>query len=225
VRVAFISDVHSNIYALEAVLDDISRWGIDQIIHAGDIVGYGAFPNQTIEMFRRHRIMSIVGNHDTAAISASSSGMNPVASEAVLWTAQNLTPASLEYLKGLRPHAEMFVGAWRTCVHHGSPRNGKEYIFEEDATPDLLRLCGARLLVLGHTHVPYVKHTEAGYIVNPGSVGQPRDEDPRASYLICDSTKESFTLRKVDYDIEATVAAIRNARLPAFLGERLRSGI
>jgi putative phosphoesterase len=225
VRVAFISDVHSNIYALEAVLDDIGRNGIDQIIHAGDVVGYCAFPNQTIEMFRRNRIMSIAGNHDQAAVAASSSGMNPVASEAVLWTARNLTPESLQYLKGLRPHMDMFVGAVRASVHHGSPRDEKEYIFEEDATPNLLRACGARLLVLGHTHIPYIKTTNLGMIVNPGSVGQPRDGDPRASYLICDSTKELFIPRRVEYDIEATVASIDHAHLPSFLGERLRSGI
>jgi putative phosphoesterase len=225
VRVAFISDVHSNIYALEAVLDDIGRQGIDQIIHAGDVVGYGAFPNQTIEMFRRYRILSIAGNHDVAAIKASGRGMNPVASEAVMWTARNLTPSSLEYLSGLRKHVEMFIGAWRTCVHHGSPRNEIEYVYEEDATPDLLRMCGARVLVLGHTHVPFIKATEIGTIVNPGSVGQPRDGDPRASYLICDSTKELFTPRRVEYDIDATVAAIAHAKLPSFLGERLRSGI
>lgn len=224
-RVAFMSDVHSNIYALEAVLDDIGRHGIDQIVHAGDVVGYCAFPNQTIELFRRHRIMSIAGNHDIAAVTASGMGMNPVATEAVLWTARSLTPTSLQYLESLRPHADMFIGAVRTCVHHGSPRDEKEYIYEEDASPDLLRSCGARLLVLGHTHVPFVKITNLGTIVNPGSVGQPRDRDPRASYLIYDSTKELFIPRRVEYDIEAIVAAIGHEHLPSFLGERLRKGI
>jgi predicted phosphodiesterase len=116
------------------------------------------------------------------------------------------------------------VGGKLVGLYHGSPRDDVEYVFEESAEPELLRLSGTRLLILGHTHVPFVRRSKEGTIVNPGSVGQPRDGDPRACFMVYDSTKDDFTIRRVEYDIESVVAAISRAGLPRELGERLRHG-
>lgn len=111
-----------------------------------------------------------------------------------------------------------------TAVHHGSPRNMSEYIFEEHVSEDLLDIAGARLLVLGHTHLPYVAHFTTGTVVNPGSVGQPRDGDPRASYIILDSVERSFERVRVDYDRQQVMDKVAECGLPDMLAQRLPRG-
>jgi putative phosphoesterase len=224
-RIAFISDVHSNRHALEAVLDDIDAGGIERIYCAGDIVGYGAFPNEVIDIFKRRGIESVAGNHDESALAASGRGMNSAAAAAVLWTARKLNNGSLAYLKELDLRKDFTLGGRRVCLCHGSPRDKLEYVYEEDAEPEMLWSCEANLLILGHTHVPFVKTVDLGTIANPGSVGQPRDGDPRASYLVLDATKCTYDQRRIGYDIEGAASSIVNAGLPNYLGDRLRRGI
>jgi putative phosphoesterase len=224
-RVALLSDVHANLVALQAVLGELDRQGIERIYHAGDIVGYYPFPNETIQEFRRRGIVTILGNHDRAALNANAMGMTPMASTATRWTARRLDPDSIAYLRTLRPSLDVRIGAVRTSMFHGSPRDDDEYIYQMEADEALLEMCGSRLLVLGHTHVPYVVTTSRGTIVNPGSVGQPRDGDPRSSFMIYDSTKDSFEHRRVAYDIKAMEAAVYRAGLPDELSERLWQGV
>jgi putative phosphoesterase len=224
VRTAIISDVHANLVALNAVLKEIDSMGINHIVSAGDVVGYYPFPNEVIQLFKERRIFGIAGNHDRTVIRTQVSNMNPIAGEAARWTAQELSGRSREYLSALPPRAHITIGGRLAGLYHGSPRDDSEYIFEEEAEPELLRLSGTRLLILGHTHVPYVKRAKEGTIVNPGSVGQPRDGDPRACYMVYDSTKDDFVVRRVEYEIDAVVNAISRAGLPKDLGERLRHG-
>ncbi len=154
-RVAFLSDVHANLPALRAVLEELDRQGVDRIFHAGDIVGYYPFPNEIIREFQAHGIITILGNHDRAALHANASGMNPMASTAARWTARHLDENSLMFLRTLRPDLNVFIGALRASMFHGSPRGDDEYVYEIEADEGLIDRCGCRLLVLGHTHIPY----------------------------------------------------------------------
>jgi putative phosphoesterase len=224
VRTAIISDVHANLVALKAVLGEIDSMGINHIISAGDVVGYYPFPNEVIHLFKERGIVGIAGNHDRTVIRTQVSSMNPIAGEAARWTAKELNESSRLYLASLPPRRHVTLGGKLAGLYHGSPRDDTEYVFEEEAEPELLRLSGTRLLILGHTHVPYVQRSKEGAIVNPGSVGQPRDGDPRACFMVYDSTKDDFTIRRVEYDIETVVRAISQVGLPKDLGERLRHG-
>jgi putative phosphoesterase len=224
VRTAIISDVHANLAALNAVLGEIDSMGISHIISAGDVVGYYPFPNEVIQLFKQRAVVGIAGNHDRAVLRTKISSMNPIAGQAAQWTAKELSETSRDYLANLPPRTHLTIGGKLVGLYHGSPRDDVEYVFEEEAEPELLRLSGSRLLVLGHTHVPFVHRSNEGTIVNPGSVGQPRDGDPRACFMVYDSTKDDFTIRRTEYDIEATVKAVQQAGLPKDLGERLRHG-
>ena len=223
-RTAIISDVHANLAALTAVLGEIDSMGISNIISAGDVVGYYPFPNEVIQLFKQRAVVGIAGNHDRAVLRTNISSMNPIAGQAAQWTARELSETSRDYLANLPPRTHLTIGGKLVGLYHGSPRDDVEYVFEEEAEPELLRLSGSRLLVLGHTHVPFVHRSNEGTIVNPGSVGQPRDGDPRACFMVYDSTKDDFTIRRTEYDIEATVKAVQQAGLPKDLGERLRHG-
>lgn len=223
-RVALVSDVHSNLIALDAVLEDLDKMGIDQILCAGDLIGYYPYPNETINRFRSRKIRSILGNHDRAVIRINPVGMNKMAAEAILWTAKHVSAESIDYLKGLTSRLRLEMGGSSLGLYHGSPRDDDEYLYEVDAGPELLEMCGCQTLVVGHTHMPYVRVHPSGAIVNAGSVGQPRDGDARSSYVIFDVDSGGFEMRRVPYDIEAVERDVQSAGLPPFLGERLRYG-
>jgi putative phosphoesterase len=224
VKVALISDVHSNIIALDAVLADIDSIGVEQIVSAGDIVGYYPYPNETIERFGSRNIHSILGNHDRAVIRINPVGMNKMAAEAVLWTSKHVSADGVDYLRNLKARMHVKLGSHLAGIYHGSPRDDDEYLYEIDAGPELLEMCDCDLLVVGHTHIPFIKKFDSGTIINSGSVGQPRDGDKRASYVLFDDDADDFQIRRVEYDIEAVEKKVQTAGLPPFLGERLRQG-
>ncbi len=221
--IAFISDLHANLPALEAVMDDMSSRRVRTVYCAGDILGYYTFPDETIELLKRRNVICIAGNHDRAVL-VGAKGMNSIAAEAIEWTRGHMTPASFGFIKEIPNSLHRPVEGVMTAVHHGSPRHMSEYIFEEHVSGELLEVAGARLLVLGHTHVPYITIFSNGTVVNPGSVGQPRDGDPRASYAILDSTEWSFEIVRVDYDRERVMRSVRENGLPDMLSQRLPRG-
>jgi len=223
VKVALISDVHSNLVALDAVMADIDNSGVEQIVSAGDIVGYYPYPNETIERFRSRNIQSILGNHDRAVIRINPVGMNKMAADAVLWTAKHVSADGVDYLRDLKARMHMKLGSHFAGIYHGSPRDDDEYLYEIDAGPELLEMCECNLLVVGHTHIPFIKKFGSGTIVNSGSVGQPRDGDKRASYVLFDDA-DDFQIRRVEYDVEEVEKKVQSVGLPPFLGERLRHG-
>lgn len=223
-RVAFISDVHANLIALDAVLADVKNNNVYMIISAGDIVGYYPYPNETIERFTSKKIISIIGNHDRAVIRINPVGMNKMAAAAILWTAKNIKAECVDYLKSLKSRMDLKLGDMNVAIYHGSPRDDDEYLYEIDATDELLEMSRAAVLVMGHTHIPFVKRTKKGTIINAGSVGQPRDGDSRASYVIFDLESRDAQIRRIDYDIDKVDKEVREAGLPHFLGERLRYG-
>lgn len=222
---AIVSDIHSNLPALEVVLEQIEKEGVDQILCAGDIVGYGPHPNEVIERLRKMEITIIQGNHDRAVLAHDSSNMNIQAQDAVWWTIENLKKEGQDYLSRLDAQQSFFWNGLRIGIFHGSPRNPDEYVAEESADDELLDLGKCEFLVLGHTHVPFIKSLDRGTIVNPGSVGQPRDGNPKASLAIYDHRLRRFEVKRLAYDIDAVAEAMRASGLPSFLSMRLYSGI
>jgi diadenosine tetraphosphatase ApaH/serine/threonine PP2A family protein phosphatase len=259
VRTAIISDIHSNLAALEAVLADIGQRKCQRIICLGDIIGYGPDPVECVDLVARHCEWSLLGNHDFGVL-FEPTNFNKPAEDAAFWTRDELEAhAKKDPEAGQRRWK--FLGHLRVRVNdggylcvHGSPRKAiNEYLFPDDAVEDphkieriFERIEGVCLV--GHTHTPGVftddiefwkpeeltDHAfpvEPGHkaIINPGSVGQPRDGDPRASYAVLDTTggegRHRVEFHRLPYDIDATVAKIHAIdRLQNWLGDRLREG-
>ena len=224
-RLALLADIHGNLPALEAVLHDVDVAGADQIWVAGDLVGYNPWPNEVIQTLKERKVRAIRGNHDRAALTGDTSWFNEVAAQAIRWSRIVLTPGSVGYLKFLEDRSRAHLPHGTVAMYHGSPRNDDEYVMPWAADELLMRMASAQFVVLGHTHVPMAFSSRYGIVVNPGSVGQPRDRDPRAAWALLDTATGGVGQRRVSYDIGAVVAAIHKAGLPAELGERLRWGV
>jgi len=226
-RIGIIADPHSNLAAFQAVLEHMPK--VDDIICAGDLVGYGAEPNEVIDLAKKKDIRTVLGNHDYGAISRVVAGFNPFAAKAVLWTADNLREENARYLRGLREEMMLTHGGRRIYVVHGSPRDPLfEYVFPDLPNRELLELTRrveADVIVLGHTHVPMQRVIQGKLVLNPGGVGQPRDRDPRASYMLLTLDDEiSVKHERVEYDIGEAARKIEAAGLPSELATRLYFG-
>ena len=240
-----ISDVHSNLPALTAVFRSVQRKRFDLLICLGDIVGYGAQPNQVLERIRRFRGQKVFvrGNHDRVAAGADAAGFNHAARVAALWTRERLTPQNRRFLRSLPegPLSEHGVTLW-----HGTPADEDDYLFTPRSAREAFSLTPTPVSLFGHTHLPcaFRKMGEgdlegglvagerkldleegARYLLNPGSVGQPRDRNPAAAFAILDLEQRVFRFRRVAYDIRAAQKAILAAGLPEVLAERLASGL
>ncbi len=224
---AFISDVHSNLEALTAVLDDI---GGLSIFCLGDTVGYGASPNEVIELLVQRRATMIMGNHDRAALSASPTAFNARAAVAVMWNSRQLTDENRQFLQSLPRERKLVLSDVPVYMTHGSPDdNLGEYVYpvtHSDMFDHYLRKLEVKVIALGHTHLPFSVADREGIVFNPGSVGQPRDGDPRASYAILTIRDGKATVEhhRKGYDIEASAKKIIEAGLPRSLAERLFVG-
>jgi putative phosphoesterase len=222
--IGLISDVHSNAVALKAVFLEMDALGIKIILHAGDIVGYNPYPDETIELFKMKKIISILGNHDRAFMTGDTSDFNPYAAAAMEWTRNTASQESLNYIMGLKDTVTVAAEGERIVMFHESP-NLQGYIYQEDATPDLLNNINGDVLVLGHTHIPFsMDYGTIGLIVNPGSVGQPRDGNPDASFAVLDTVTRDVKLKRTKYDIEKVIRDMLAAHLPEALAYRLREG-
>jgi diadenosine tetraphosphatase ApaH/serine/threonine PP2A family protein phosphatase len=242
-RYLVLSDIHANIEALEAVL--ATERDFAQVLVLGDLVGYGADPNAVVDRVRDLPVAAIVrGNHDKVAAGlASVESFNPIARQAIAWTAKALSPLSLEWLAALPEGPVSVTDAIEVC--HGAPFDEDFYVFDEmdaqRAAPSVTRT----LCLFGHTHVPGVFRLGAGVtgerkprhepwvhtmtpperaLVNCGAVGQPRDGDPRAAYGVLDTDAGTVTLARVTYDVRGAQAKILAAGLPAALANRLAVG-
>ncbi|HLH67033.1 MAG TPA: metallophosphoesterase family protein [Solirubrobacteraceae bacterium] len=241
-RVAVVSDIHGNLQAFEAVLDEIADHDLQAVWCLGDLVGYGADPDACVELAREHAEICLAGNHDmgvTGAIPLSqfSSG----AAVAARWTRATISPRTHEFLAGLAPLDDRQPVA----LYHASPRDP---VWEYVLSPLQAELCfevqPRRVALIGHSHVALtfsrapgematgqtrsdgeeLDLSEGHWLVNPGSVGQPRDGDPRAAWLELDLERWTARYRRTEYDIAGAAAAIRAARLPDSLAERLQFG-
>jgi predicted phosphodiesterase len=241
-RIAVISDIHGNWHALEAVLDDVKRAGVDEVWCLGDIVGYGPQPNRCVEETRARSDLCLLGNHDLAAIGdVDLATFSPDAATSARWTIDVLEPESVDYLRTLEPKGEREG----VQLFHASPRDPIwEYVLSEPVVRAALELTTSKVVLVGHSHIPIalrltdgdalagglaragseIELTEGRWLMNPGSVGQPRDGDPRAAYLLVDLGAEKAEYRRIAYNIGATQAEIRKAGLPEALADRLDSG-
>lgn len=245
-RYLIFSDVHSNLEALTAVLEAIKNKRFDQYIFLGDIVGYGANPNEVIEEIKKISPLSIVrGNHDKAVAGLTNLDyFNPVAALAVMWTSKNITSKNLEFLKELNMGPLKVNEELTIC--HGSPWDEDYYMFNKFDALEAFSIFETKICFFGHTHFPAVHILENEnvktiypsrypfrikiedrfrYLINPGSIGQPRDGNPMASFIIYDSKKKSVTIQRVPYDISKAQSKILEAGLPQMLATRLSSGI
>jgi diadenosine tetraphosphatase ApaH/serine/threonine PP2A family protein phosphatase len=240
VRVAVLSDIHANLVALDAVLATID--GVDAVWHLGDVVGYGPEPDAVVERLAERGATGVAGNHDLAALGGPEiDWFNPDARAAMEWTRRRIDDRTRAWLGALpKTRVEGDV----TLVH-GSPRDPVwEYVTSLAVARTNLELLGTRIGLHGHTHVPLAWAERDGRVeaiapgpgsslrldggralLNPGSVGQPRDGDPTASWLELDTDAGLATWRRVAYDVETARTAILDAGLPARLGDRLRHGL
>lgn len=238
-RIAVLSDIHANLAALDAVREDLPE--LDETWVLGDIVGYGPQPNEVIRALQEMGARSVLGNHDGAAIgTVDPADFNPDARSAIEWTAGVVDPNSRAYLAAL---PEVRRDGELTAVH-GSPRDPIwEYIVSPGVAAANLGAFETRLCLFGHTHLPVIFHVEDGQmavvpampdapiqidagraLVNPGSVGQPRDGNPAAAYLLMDTDAGVVEFRRVAYDVDQTQRLMRQTDLPPRLAERLSYG-
>ena len=241
-RIALLSDVHGNRPAFEAVLDDVDSEGAEEIWCLGDLVGYGAQPDDCVTLARERCNLSLAGNHDLVV-----TGEIPItdfsssAAAAARWTQEAISEETMAYLKGLTPSDDTREPA----LYHASPRDPVwEYVLSNWQADECMDLMAARVAAIGHSHVALWFHREedgkvsgstadgglerdlsAGdWLVNPGGVGQPRDGDPRAAWLLLDTDTWKATWRRVEYPIDEAATAIEEAGLPRVLAERLYHG-
>jgi predicted phosphodiesterase len=245
VRYLVLSDLHANWEALDAVVRHAGQ-DYDRIVCCGDLVGYGADPNAVVEWVRANCNLVIRGNHDKACSGQEDlEWFNPVARAGAIWTCQKLTAENASYVRDLKKGPASIDGMQ---ILHGSPWDEDDYVMAADEAGDAFGYLESRLVFFGHTHlqggfiwnqsrietIPAVSARQGrsamnidpscGYLVNPGSVGQPRDGDPRAAYATYDSDSGALVYHRVSYDIAAAQKKIYEAGLPPYLAERLGLG-
>ncbi len=246
-RIAVLSDIHSNIEAFQAVIHDLEHRS-DRILNLGDLVGYNASPNECVNLARDIGMYSILGNHDQAAYDLSvAENFNIFARNAILWTRSVLTKNNILFLNSLPEYCRFTYAL--AC--HGSPESSHSYIALPFQARDILKKMNkgfwgkARICLFGHTHKRKIWQMDVRkkvapveipldgtvrldkdnfYLLNPGSVGQPRNGDPRSSYFIFDTEENTITFRRVEYNLSKTIKKIMNANLPEFFAQRLMHG-
>jgi diadenosine tetraphosphatase ApaH/serine/threonine PP2A family protein phosphatase len=241
--VALVSDVHGNLPAFEAVLAEIKRVGVDAIWNLGDLVGYGAQPNECVALARESCDLCLIGNHDLVVIDRLSvEDFSANAATAALWTRDNITEETRAYLTPLEPKDESHG---QLGLYHASPRDPVwEYVLSVGMADACLQVMPGRVGAVGHSHVAlWFWRNESGrtigeqageglevdlskgeWLINPGGVGQPRDGDPRAAWVLLDLKKGTAVWKRVEYPIDQAAKAIEAAGLPRSLADRLYFG-
>ena len=254
-RLAIVSDIHANLPALEAVLADAQSAGVDQLWCLGDVVGYGAHPDECASLIAERCALCLVGNHDLAVLGElDDSAFSSAAAAAVRWTRETARPETIEFLRGLQPADE----SREVALYHASPRDPIwEYVLWPDQAAECIAAQAARVSLVGHSHVALffvvaedrnpggpgqtiepkdlakgaqasagtrLDLSEGRWLINPGSVGQPRDGDPRAAWLELDTDTWEATYHRVEYEIDRAAEAIAASELPEHLAKRLYVG-
>jgi diadenosine tetraphosphatase ApaH/serine/threonine PP2A family protein phosphatase len=241
VLLAVISDIHANLPALEGVLAEIDEASVDEIWSLGDVVGYGADPDDCARLVAERCAVSLLGNHDLGVLGELDlDSFSPAAGAAVRWTREAASAETMAYLGALEPADETH----EVALYHASPRDPVwEYVLWVEQAAECIAVAARRVSLIGHSHVPlfFVAGSDGTsgaqaevdtsaeiaadrWLINPGSVGQPRDRDPRAAWLELDTENWVVRWHRVAYDIDRAVEAIAAAELPEQLGRRLYSG-
>jgi predicted phosphodiesterase len=243
-RIAVIADIHSNLEALYAVLGRISELRADEILCLGDIVGYNANPNECVAIIREKKIFCVLGNHDACAAGLEEpDNFTPLARQALFWTRSHLTETNSRFLAGLPRES----AARDVFLVHGSIHDTNRYLYHHDQAVDNFHLMAGlageiSLAFFGHTHIRMMFREQDGgvsgsaagdalelsqgsrFLINPGSVGQPRDGDPRAAFLLYDSRERVVAFHRAAYDIQRCQGKIIFAGLPPQLADRIAWG-
>jgi predicted phosphodiesterase len=244
-RALVVSDLHANAEALRAVMKRVNRKKFDSVICLGDFVGYGAQPNQVLDVMRKMKgsKLYIRGNHDRVASGLDdANGFNAAARAAALWTREKLSPPNRRFLRDLATGPVIHD---QVMLCHGSPYDEDEYVFNVHHAGQVLALYNSPIILYGHTHLPAVFSIDPEmnvtgfavrgdatikldprlrYLINPGSVGQPRDRNPDAAFIMLDTEKRTVQFFRVEYDRAKTALSIRRAGLPEILATRLAYG-
>ena len=240
-RIALLSDVHANLPAFEAVIEDVHKEGVDEIWNLGDLVGYGAKPDECVALAAETCDFSLVGNHDLVVIEQIDiADFSPGAAAAAEWTKEHVSKETTDFLSSLQPADEAHV----IGLYHASPRDPVwEYVLSTMQAELCFGQMTPRLGAVGHSHVALFFHgdgrrvygepagaghvadlSEGRWLLNPGGVGQPRDGDPRAAWLLIETDSWTATWRRVEYPIDDAAKAIEEAGLPQILADRLYAG-
>jgi putative phosphoesterase len=234
-KAALIGDVHANLPALEAVLAHIRAQGIHKIWNIGDFVGYGAHPNEVIELLRQEKATSIVGNYDLKVIHFPKKEAKWRASKmpdkylAFQWAYQVLKPENRRYLARLPAEVRLQAAGRSVVLTHGSPLSNEEHLTPdtpEARLQELLLAAPADVLICGHSHQPFARQVGAGWVINTGSVGRPGDGDPRACYAVLRLNKNGLDIQhhRVEYDVQRAAQAIRQQGLPEAFAQMFLQG-
>ena len=227
-RYGVVADIHGNLPAFEAVIDAMPA--VDQWLCAGDIVGYNPWPADCLAQVRDLNAATVMGNHDRAVASDTGFRFNSMAAAGVTYARDELNEDALTWLDSL-PNRRTIDGGDILLVH-GHPENPDRYTYPDEFSPAMLEN-NARVTITGHTHVQGVREFEEGVVMNPGSVGQPRDGDPAAAFAVLDIgdgddasgiSEITVETHRVSYDIDRVIDAVEDAGLPEKIGTRLRSG-
>jgi putative phosphoesterase len=235
-RIGILSDIHANITALEAVLDDLKQQQVETVYCLGDLVGYAAFPNEVIDRIRRDGTPTIMGNYDDGVgfdrDECGCAYRDPeeqrLGDLSLRWTQRTVTSDRKAFLRSLRPEIRFEADGKRFRLVHGSPRRMNEYLFEDRPLSSFQRLAAtsdAAVLIFGHTHKPYMRRVDNVLFVNAGSIGKPKDGDPRACYVVMDTTGDvDVEFRRIAYDVDAAANAIRESSLPDKFAADIETG-
>jgi len=244
-RYLVFSDIHSNIEAFEKFLGQKKLKNVDKILFLGDMVGYGPDPDKVIEQFRElPNVRSVRGNHDKVIADLESSSLfNPAAAFSAEWSKLKIAPANYQFLKKL-PKGPQVIDHFIT-ICHGSTFDEDYYVFSQFEASESFKFMETSIGFFGHTHFPIIYYlrnekldivpltentrikldANTRYLINPGSIGQPRDKNPASSFIIFDSGKMEISFNRFSYDVTKTQKKIREAGLPELLASRLEAGV
>jgi putative phosphoesterase len=237
-RITVFGDIHANLPALEAVFADMQARGADNLYCLGDLVGYGVWPNEVVAAIRAGEIPTIMGNYDQGVGHDSddcgcayrTAEAQALGERSIAWSNAHTSTENKAYLRELVANIPLQLGDLKVLLVHGSPRKLNEYLYEDRPESSLERILDAAeadVLVCGHTHLPYHRLLGSGrHVINAGSVGKPKDNDPRACYLMLSADGRSLTVEfiRVPYDVEKAAQAIEATDMPHEFAEMLRQG-
>jgi len=206
-RVAFLADIHANLSALTAVLNDMPP--VDAIVCLGDVVGYYAEPNEVCELLRTRNVPTIRGNHDAYVTGELAPHPERISAYRTVWTKQTLTSDNIDWLRSLPISLKFEWDKQHVQLRHATPWDEEAYLYPDSDRLADIKLARNQFLALGHTHWPMIRHCGEGTLFNPGSVGQPRDCNPKAAYAILNCASGDIEFRRVSYDVAALQERLR----------------
>ncbi len=227
-KLAFISDIHSNLHALKSVIDKINKMDIEHIFCVGDIVGYNAFPDECVDLVKKNEITCVLGNHDYGVVSDNLSIFNDMGKAGVIYSKNNLKKSNFDFLKNLAENKTFEFDGISFYMVHGSPRdNLREYVHpwvSDKVLKVFSEMVDVDVFVFGHTHVQMEAKIDDTLFLNPGSVGQPRDGISKASFMVFNTDNKKAEWYRVNYDIKAAADSIIKENLPVSTAKRLYEG-